>query len=109
MPPLKVRGTRLNEKRTALEAELASLMTGDRVIKLVAGMTSYDFIKWGDLRKRQALVLERFDELDTKDQFLILNTVCTLTVLPVGDKSGPYKVRAKRRIEIRVDGVLVEI
>jgi hypothetical protein len=54
-------------------------------------------------------VLERFDELDAKDQFLILNSVCTLTVLPVGDKSGPYKVRAKRRIEIRVDGVLVEI
>lgn len=80
---IKSRGLVLASKRAELEAELASLMTGDRVIELVAGLAPLPKMgRAGDLFARHDLVMERWHKLSVLDQHLVLSTVAKITVAP---------------------------
>lgn len=105
---IKARGGKLLKQRQELESQLVSLISGDRVIQLVEGLTPFYALEWGKIKERQKIVLDRFQALDAKEQFIILTAVCRVVVSPVGDKTGSYKQRARKRIKIYVDGVEVE-
>lgn len=100
---LKARAGILGQKRQVLETQLADLMTGDRVVNLIAGLTQHvgpRSAKEGFAERE--LIEKRWHEMSAVDQHFVLEHTCEITVEPQAfDNKGPYFQRAQRRVTVR--------